>query len=95
MNKKPYRKDIYGIRREIEEIDYAGYHAYEAYLEWAKFQKKYPYNAQLLVELFGERDAMDVFRYMLVLPELKARALVERLRLTLVSKSKLKNMSDY
>ena len=29
MNKKHYQKDVFGIRREMEEIDYTGYHAYE------------------------------------------------------------------
>lgn len=95
MNKKHYQKDIFGIRREMEEIDYTGYHAYEKYVQWANFQTQYPYNAKLLIKLFGERDAMDVFRYMIVLPELKARELVERLELRTAPKSRLKNMSDY
>jgi hypothetical protein len=76
------------------DIDYTGYEAYEEYIAWSKFTKSFPYNTELLIKLFGERDAMQVFRHMNVLPETKARELVERLRYTVVHKKKLKNMSD-
>ena len=94
MDKKIHQ-DFSRFRKEIEEIDYSGFESYDNYVQWANFQQRHPYNAKLLVKLFGERDAMDVFRYMIVLPELKARELVERLGLTTTSKAKLKNMSDY
>ena len=80
--------------KNFEEIDYTGYQAYDHYVQWSKFQTDYPYNAKLLIKLFGERDALDVFRYMAVLPESKARELVERLKFTVVHKKKIKNMSD-
>jgi hypothetical protein len=80
--------------KNYDDIDYTGYEAYDSYLAWSKFTSSYPYNAELLIKLFGERDAMQVFRYMAILPETKARELVERLRYTVVHKKKLKNMSD-
>lgn len=80
--------------QNYEDFDYTGYESYEKYLGWSNFQTKYPYNAKLLVKLFGERDGMEIFKHMIVLPESKARELIERLDSTVVKKSKLQNMSD-
>ena len=38
-------------------------------------KKKYPKNAQLLVHLFGERDAIECHRHMVVVSEIKAASL--------------------
>ena len=80
--------------KNYDDIDYTGYESYEWYLGWSKFTSTHPYNAELLIKLFGERDAMQIFRQMIVLPETKARELVERLRYAVVHKKKIKNMSD-
>jgi len=100
-HKRAYYRDIYGVRRDNipnpydeEEIDYTGYQAYEHYIKWANFQKDYPWNTELLKELFGERDAMEVYRYMQTIPEVKAKEIVTRLRQTVVRTGRLKNMSD-
>ncbi len=42
------------------------------YASWTRFKEKYPHNAQLLIHLFGERDAIECHRYMSVISELKA-----------------------
>ena len=42
------------------------------YASWTQFKEKYPHNAQLLIHLFGERDAIECHRYMSVISELKA-----------------------
>ena len=42
------------------------------YASWTRFKKSHPFNAQLLVHLFGERDAIECHRYMSVISELKA-----------------------
>lgn len=101
-HKTAYYRDIFGVGRDgpyhkpydEEDIDYTGYHAYEHYMRWANFQKKHPHNAELLKELFGERDAMDIFRSMKVLTESKAKELVDRIRSKADKTSRLLNMSD-
>lgn len=80
--------------RNFDDVDYTGYEAYEAYLSWANFQKSHPWNAKLIEKLFGSRDSMDVFRYMIPLPESKAREVVERLETKSVKKWRVQNMSD-
>lgn len=42
------------------------------YASWKQFKDKYPKNAELLVHLFGERDAIECHRHMVVVSELKA-----------------------
>ena len=101
-HKSAYYKDIYGVRRDNyynkpydeDDIDYTGYHAYEHYIRWSKFQKTYPWNTELLKELFGERDAMEVYKLMQPIPESKAREIVMRLRQTVNRTGRLSNMSD-
>jgi len=70
-----------------------GFEAYEKYVQWSTFTSEYPYNTELLIELFGERDAMDIFMLMIKLPESKAREIVIRLRQKVKINGKLQNMS--
>lgn len=77
-----------------DDISYTGYEAYEDYMAWANFRSKYPWNTKLLEKLFGSRDSMEVFRYMIALPESKAREIVERLETKAVKKGRVQNMSD-
>ena len=45
------------------------------YSSWKDFKQRRPFNAQLLVHLFGERDAIDTHRSMCVISETKAATL--------------------
>lgn len=45
------------------------------YASWKRFKEQYPKNAELLVHLFGERDAIECHRHMVVVSELKAASL--------------------
>lgn len=45
------------------------------YSSWKRFGEKYPFNAKLLVHLFGERDAIDCHQSMVVVSEIKAASL--------------------
>ena len=45
------------------------------YKSWSLFQKKYPFNSQLLIHLFGDRDAIDCHMSMQVMSEVKAATL--------------------
>ena len=45
------------------------------YKSWSLFQKKYPFNARLLIHLFGDRDAIDCHMSMQVMSEVKAATL--------------------
>ena len=45
------------------------------YSSWKDFKQRLPFNAQLLVHLFGERDAIDTHRSMCVISETKAATL--------------------
>ena len=80
--------------RNYDRLDYTGYEAYEEYMAWSNFRSKYPWNTKLLEKLFGSRDSMEVFRNMILLPESKARELVERLEYKTVKKGRVQNMSD-
>jgi len=45
------------------------------YSSWKRFKEEYPKNAELLVHLFGERDAIECHRHMVVVSEIKAASL--------------------
>ena len=45
------------------------------YASWKQFKEEYPKNAELLVHLFGERDAIECHRHMVVVSEIKAATL--------------------
>ncbi len=64
------------------------------YASWTRFKKKYPHNAQLLVHLFGERDAIECHRYMSVISELKACTMCALFAKPVVKTSRLQAMGD-
>lgn len=64
------------------------------YKSWSKFQKKYPFNAQLLIHLFGERDAIDCHMSMQVISELKAASLCSFFSAPIHTGSRVRNVSD-
>lgn len=88
MNKK-YLKEI----NKRDQKDYLGFEAYEKYIQWSKFKENYPYNTELLIELFGEVDAMDVFMIMITIPEPQAKQIVGLLKRRIVAHKKIQNMS--
>ncbi len=47
----------------------------DRYKSWKDFKERLPFNAQLLIHLFGERDAIDCHRSMCVVSEVKAASL--------------------
>jgi hypothetical protein len=64
------------------------------YKSWSEFQKKYPFNAQLLIHLFGERDAIDCHMSMQVMSEVKAATLCSFFSNTIHSGSRIRSVSD-
>jgi len=45
------------------------------YASWKRFKAEFPKNAELLVHLFGERDAIECHRHMVTVSEIKAASL--------------------
>ena len=64
------------------------------YSSWKKFSKKYPLNAKLLIRLFGERDAIDCHRSMVVISEVKAASLCSFFGSKKITPSRIKPMGD-
>jgi len=64
------------------------------YKSWTQFKKDFPFNAELLVHLFGERDAIDCHRSMQPISEVKAATLCSFFLATRSSPSKVSIVSD-
>ncbi len=76
--------------------DYAEYDPKESrkYKSWKDFKDRLPFNAQLLIHLFGERDAIDCHRSMCIISEVKAASLCSFFSETPAPKHRLKRLSD-
>lgn len=64
------------------------------YASWKRFIEKYPFNAKLLVNLFGERDAIDCHRSMVVVSEVKAASLCSFFPSKKIKPMRIKSMGD-
>ena len=64
------------------------------YSSWKRFIEKYPFNAKLLIHLFGERDAIECHRSMVVVSELKAASLCSFFSAQRFEKSRIQSMGD-
>ena len=64
------------------------------YSSWKRFIAKYPFNAKLLIHLFGERDAIECHRSMVVVSELKAASLCSFFSAQRFEKSRIQSMGD-
>ena len=64
------------------------------YASWKGFKEKYPKNAELLVHLFGERDAIECHRHMVVVSELKAAMLCAHFPSPTPKRNRLGPVSD-
>jgi hypothetical protein len=92
----------YGPRRDRGHYfpqDYAGWptHAQEGsvkYSSWKQFKKAHPFNAELLIYLFGERDAIECHRSMSIVSEPKAASLCSFFSRPKVPRRRIKNMGD-
>jgi len=68
--------------------------AQQRYISWGDFRERLPFNAQLLIHLFGERDAIDCHMGMQVVPEVKAATLCSFFSAPKKTSHRLKKMSD-
>jgi len=66
----------------------------DRYKSWRDFKERLPFNAQLLVHLFGERDAIDCHHSMCVVSEVKAASLCSFFSNQPETKHRLKRVSD-
>lgn len=66
----------------------------DRYKSWKDFKERLPFNAQLLVHLFGERDAIDCHHSMCVISEVKAASLCSFFSNQPETKHRLKRVSD-
>jgi len=64
------------------------------YKSWTEFKKGFPFNAELLVHLFGERDAIDCHRSMQTISEVKAATLCSFFLATRSPPSRVSIVSD-
>ena len=64
------------------------------YSSWKRFTKNYPFNAKLLVNLFGERDAIDCHRSMVVMSEVKAASMCSFFPAQRFEKTRIQSMGD-
>lgn len=64
------------------------------YKSWKDFKERLPFNAQLLIHLFGERDAIDCHHSMCVVSEVKAASLCSFFSNQPEPKHRLKRVSD-
>jgi hypothetical protein len=64
------------------------------YKSWKDFKERLPFNAQLLIHLFGERDAIDCHHSMCVVSEVKAASLCSFFSSQPEPKHRLKRVSD-
>ena len=64
------------------------------YSSWKRFVENYPFNAKLLVHLFGERDAIDCHRSMVVMSEVKAASMCSFFSAQKFKKSRIQSMRD-
>jgi hypothetical protein len=66
----------------------------DRYKSWRDFKERLPFNAKLLVHLFGERDAIDCHHSMCVVSEVKAASLCSFFSNQPETKHRLKRVSD-
>ena len=66
----------------------------DRYKSWKDFKARLPFNAQLLIHLFGERDAIDCHHSMCVVSEVKAASLCSFFSNQPETKHRLKRVSD-
>lgn len=66
----------------------------DRYKSWKDFKERLPFNAQLLIHLFGERDAIDCHHSMCVVSEVKAASLCSFFSSQSEPKHRLKRVSD-
>lgn len=66
----------------------------DRYKSWKDFKERLPFNAQLLIHLFGERDAIDCHHSMCVISEVKAASLCSFFSNQPETKHRLKRVSD-
>jgi len=64
------------------------------YKSWKDFKERLPFNAQLLIHLYGERDAIDCHHSMCVVSEVKAASLCSFFSSQPEPKHRLKRVSD-
>ena len=64
------------------------------YKSWTQFKKDFPFNAELLVHLFGERDAIDCHRSMQTISEVKAATLCSFFLATRSHRTRVSIVSD-
>ena len=64
------------------------------YKSWKDFKERLPFNAQLLIHLFGERDAIDCHHSMCVVSEVKAASLCSFFSSQPEPKHRLKRVRD-
>lgn len=64
------------------------------YSSWKRFSQDYPFNAKLLVHLFGERDAIECHRSMVVMSEVKAASLCSFFPSKKIKPMRIKSMGD-
>lgn len=62
------------------------------YASWKQFKDAYPKNAELLIHLFGERDAIECHRHMVVVSEIKAATLCSFFSTTAVKSNRLSSV---
>lgn len=66
----------------------------DRYKSWKDFKERRPFNAELLIHLFGERDAIDCHQSMCVVSEVKAASLCSFFSGQPETKHRLKIVSD-
>lgn len=64
------------------------------YSSWKRFSQEHPFNAKLLVHLFGERDAIECHRSMVVMSEVKAASLCSFFPSKKIKPMRIKSMGD-
>ena len=99
--KREYKRLLMPVNPARELNNYYDYpHPFEAvekqdrYKSWRDFKERLPFNAQLLVHLFGERDAIDCHHSMCVVSEVKAASLCSFFSNQPETKHRLKRVSD-
>lgn len=99
--KREYKRLLMPVNRAREMTNYYDYpDPFEAvekqdrYKSWRDFKERLPFNAQLLVHLFGERDAIDCHHSMCVVSEVKAASLCSFFSNQPETKHRLKRVSD-
>jgi len=99
--KREYKRLLMPVNPAREMTNYYDYpDPFEAvekqdrYKSWRDFKERLPFNAQLLVHLFGERDAIDCHHSMCVVSEVKAASLCSFFSNQPETKHRLKRVSD-